>query len=270
MFRVLGMANSVKKSIEDYPRYLKPGFTPFDPLELAKQTEQIVCDGTHRKYTKFSCTRMYGGIATGYACGCCLRCIFCWVHLSRDFPEKYGYFKSPEEVFGELNRIAHRKKVDQLRISGSEPTLAKSHLLRLLELVERSAFRLFILETNGILLGADSEYAEEVARFRKVHTRVALKAGTSEAFTQKTGAKPDFFELPFHGIRNLLDAGASCHVAAMSADSRFMTKEERKSLFERLEAIHPGLVRNLEEEIVTPYPAARERLKHVGIKVDLK
>jgi uncharacterized Fe-S cluster-containing radical SAM superfamily protein len=139
-----------------------------------------------------------------------------------------------------------------------------------LELVERSAFRLFILETNGILLGADSEYAREVARFRKVHTRVALKAGTPEAFTRKTGAKPEFFELPLQGIRNLLDAGASCHVAAMSADSRFMTKEERKSLFEQLEAIHPGLARNLEEEIVTPYPAARERLKRAGIKVDLK
>ena len=262
------MADSANKSIEDYPRYLEPGFTPFDPLELAKQTEEIVCDGNRRKYTKFSCPRMYGGIATGYACGCCLRCIFCWVHWSRDFPEKHGSFKSPAEVFAELCRMARKKKVDQLRISGAEPTLGKSHLLNLLELVERSPFRLFILETNGILIGADLKYAREIARFKKVHTRVALKAGTPEAFTRKTGAKPEFFELPFQGIRNLLSAGASCHVAAMSADSRFMTKKERKDLFERLEAIYPALVRNLEEEIVTPYPAARERLRHVGVNVD--
>ena len=230
------MVDSAKKSFEGYTRYLEPGFTPFDPLELAKQTEHIVCDGNRRK--------------------------------SRDFPEKHGSFKSPEEVFDELSRMAGRKRVDQLRISGSEPTLGKSHLLNLLELVERSPFRLFILETNGILIGADSEYAQEIARFKKVHARVALKAGTPKAFTKKTGAKPEFFELPFQGIKNLLSAGVSCHIAAMSADSRFMTKEERKSLFNQLEAIHPALVRNLEEEIVTPYPAARERLKYAGVEVD--
>jgi uncharacterized Fe-S cluster-containing radical SAM superfamily protein len=262
------MTDRAKKPLESYPRYLVPGFEPFDPLALARQTEQIVCNGNRRKYTKFSCPRMYGGIATGYACGCCLRCIFCWVHCSRDFPEKYGSFKSPDEVIDELSRMAHRKKVDQLRISGAEPTLGKSHLLGLLELVERSTFRLFILETNGILLGANSEYAREIAGFEKVHTRVTLKAGTPEAFTKKTGAKPEFFDLPFQGIRNLLNAGASCHVAAMSADPRFMTEQERKDLFERLEEIHPALVRNLEEEIVTPYPAARERLRHAGIEVD--
>lgn len=253
---------------DSYIRYLEPGFTPFDPLELARRTEEIVCDGERRKYTKFSCPRMYGGIATGYTCGCCLRCIFCWVHWSRDFPEKYGSFKSPDEVFNELSRMARKKRVDQVRISGAEPTLGKAHLLNLLELVEKSPFRLFILETNGVLIGADPQYAREIARFEKVHTRVALKAGTREAFTRKTGAKPEFFELPFQGIRNLLGSGASCHVAAMSADPRFMAEEERKALFERLEQIHPALVRNLEEEIVTPYPAARERLRHAGVEVD--
>jgi uncharacterized Fe-S cluster-containing radical SAM superfamily protein len=262
------MSDSKSKWLKNYPRYLKPGFTPFDPLELAKQTEQIVCDGNRRKYTKFSCPRMYGGIATGYACGCCLRCIFCWVHWSRDFPDKHGSFKSPDEVFNALSQMALKSRVDQLRISGAEPALGKSHLLSLLELVERSPFRLFILETNGLLIGADSEYAQEIARFKKVHTRVALKAGTPEAFTRKTGAKPGFFELPFHGIENLLIAGASCHVAAMSADTRFMTEEERKSLFEQLDAIHPALVKNLEEEIVTAYPATRERLRHAGVDID--
>ena len=253
-----------------YIRYLEPGFTPFDPLELARRTEEIVCDGDRRKYTKFSCPRIYGGIATGYACGCCLRCIFCWVHWSRDFPEKHGSFRSPDEVLCELARIARKKRVDQLRISGAEPTLGKSHLLGVLGRVEMSAFRLFILETNGVLIGADPEYAREIARFKKVHVRVALKAGTPEAFMQKTGAKPEFFELSFQGIINLLRAGASVHVAAMSGDARFMTEEERQALLERLRAIHPGLVRNLEEEIVTPYPAARERLKHAGVEVELE
>ena len=38
-----------------------------------------------------------------------------------------------------------------------------------------------MLETNGILLGVDPDYARQIARFKKVHTRVSLKAGTPEA-----------------------------------------------------------------------------------------
>ena len=66
----------------------------------------------------------------------------------------------------------------------------------------------------------------------------------------------------------MVDDGASCHVAAMSADPRFMTEKERKGLFERLSAIHPAFLSNLEEEIVTPYPAARQRLLYAGVKGD--
>jgi len=47
-----------------------------------------------------------------------------------------------------------------------------------------------------------------------------------------------------------------------------MTEEERKGLFERLSAIHAAFLSNLEEEIVTPYPAARQRLRHAGVKGD--
>ena len=252
---------------KNYQRQLSPGFTPFDPLELAKRTEEIVCRGDHRKYTKFYCTGVYGGIATGYTCGCCLRCIFCWVDWSRDFPEKYGLFHSPAEAFRKLSRVAHKAAVTQLRISGAEPTLGKSHLLGLLEKVESSPFRLFVLETNGILIGADTDYARQIARFKKVHTRISLKAGTPEAFTRKTGAKPESFELPFQAIENLMEAGASFHVAAMSADARIVTTEERQSLLKRLASIDPALMRNLEEEVVEPYHCTLERLENAGVRL---
>lgn len=250
-----------------YQRYLEPGLVPFDPLELAKQTEKIVCRGDSRKYTKFCCTRMYGGIATGYTCGCCLRCIYCWVHWSRDFPEKHGRFYSPAEAFRQLGRVARKARVLQLRISGAETTLGKSHLLNLLERVEYSPFSLFILETNGILLGADPDYARQIARFKKVHTRVSLKAGTAEAFTRKTGATRESFGLPFQGIRNLIEAGASFHVAAMSADPRIVDRHERQSLLDRLASIDPVLVDNLEEEVVSPYHNTLDRFKHAGWKL---
>ena len=252
---------------DTYPRYLEPGFIPFDPIEVARRTEEIICRGDRRKYTKFYCPGVYGGIATGYTCGCCLRCIFCWVNWSRDFPEKYGTFRSPAEAFSQLSRVARKARVSQLRLSGAEPTLGKSHLLGLLEKVENSPFRLFILETNGVLLGADPDYARQIARFKKVHTRVSLKAGTPEAFTRKTGAIPESFELPFRGIVNLMQAGAGFHVAAMTADPRIMDRHERQSLLDRLASIEAALVTNLEEEMVDPYHTTLERLRHAGIKL---
>jgi uncharacterized Fe-S cluster-containing radical SAM superfamily protein len=250
---------------QPYPRYLEPGGVPFDPVELASRTEEIVCRGNSRKYTKFRRVGVYGGIATGYTCGCCLRCVFCWVDRSRDFPEQHGEFHSPESAFRRLSRVAHRAGVDQLRISGAEPTLGKQHLLRLLEIVDESSFPLFILETNGILLGADQDYARQIARFPKVHTRVSLKAGTPEAFARKTGATPESFELPLCGIVNLFEAGASFHVASMTADPRIVSQQERRSLLDRLAAIEPSLARNLEEEVVHAYPATLKRLQQARL-----
>ncbi|MDI6917230.1 MAG: radical SAM protein [Thermoplasmatales archaeon] len=250
-----------------YPRYITPDSQAFDSLELASETEKIVCKNKERKYTAFYATGVYGGIATGYTVGCCLRCYFCWVDWSRDFPERFGNFYSPEEAFGELKQAAHKYKVSRLRLSGAEPTLGKEHLLALLELVENSEFPVFILETNGILFGADKEYVARVSKFTKPHIRVSLKAGTPQDFTRKTGAKEENFELPFHAIRNLLDEKASFHVAAMT-DKRIMGKEERESLIQKLWEIDPKIVKNLEKEVVDPYDTTLARLKYadVGLK----
>lgn len=114
---------------------------------------------------------------------------------------------------------------------------------------------------------AEPDYAQQIARFKKVHTRVALKAGTPEAFTRKTGAVPESFKLPFKGILNLIEAGASFYVAAMSADSRIVDKHERQSLLDRLVSIDTAMVDNLEEEVVGSYHNTLERLRHAGVKL---
>jgi len=253
---------------EKYPRFVVPGFTPFDPVKLIEQTQKIVCSGNKRKYTDFYATGVYGGIATGYTVGCCLRCIFCWVDLSREYPERYGRFYSPEEAFDELSRQAKEYGTMKLRISGAEPTLGKEHLLGLLSLVEESMFKLFILETNGIYFGVKESYVKEVSKFQKVHIRVSLKAGTPEDFMRKTGAQPEAFEIPFNGIRNLIKHKVSFHVAAMSADPRIMSPGERAALIKKLHAIDPTLVRSLEEEIVDPYKTTFLRLEKAGCPLD--
>ncbi|MGQ9469990.1 MAG: radical SAM protein [Nitrososphaerales archaeon] len=258
--------------MEGYPRYITKEFKPFDPVELARRTEMIICrksqKGEERKYTSFYATGVYGGIATGYACGCCLRCVFCWVDWSRDFPEKFGNFYSPRDVFDRLRDVAHKAKVNKIRISNSEPTLGREHLIKLLEYVEGSEFKLFILETNGILFGVDKSYVRELSKFKKVHVRVSLKAGNPEAFEKKTGASKDSFDIPFNAIKNLLDFGVSFHVAAMSADPRIMSQSERKELMLKLLEINPKLLLELEEEIVDPYPTALARLNYAGLELN--
>jgi len=254
-----------------YPRFVSPDFEPFDPVELAKETEKIVTrngpHGLEHKYEAFYATGVYGGIATGYCVGCCFRCVFCWVSWGRDYPERYGQYYSAEEAFQQLKNAAHKYRVNKLRISGAEPTLGKEHLLRLLEHVEASEFPRFILETNGILLGVDREYAQKISKYTKPHVRVSLKAGTPEAFTKKTGAIAETFEIPFQAIRNLLDYNVSFHVAAMSGDPRITTPQERINLMHKLAAIDPSLIANLEEEVMDPYDTTLTRLKLAGWKV---
>ncbi len=260
------------KTPKKYPRFVTPSFEPFDPVELVKETEKIVTikgpHGLERKYESFYATGVYGGIATGYCIGCCFRCVFCWVSWGRDFPERYGKFYSPVEAFNQLSEAAHKYGVNKLRISGAEPTLGKEHLLGLLEYVERSEFSLFILETNGVLFGIDRDYVRKISKFTKPHVRVSLKAGTPEAFTKKTGAKPEAFEIPFQAIRNLLDDNVSFHVAAMSADPRITTPKERESLIRKLTEIEPTLLLSLEEEVVDGYNTTLDRLKHAGWKIE--
>ena len=260
-----------------YQRILTPGFTPFDPLVLAQETENRVTrkgpEGLERKYTGIYSAPVYRGIATGYAVGCCLRCIYCWADWSRDFPERFGKFYSPIKIAQALFNAAERGitssgwerfrgiKINKLRLSGCEPTLGKEHLLSTLEHVAESKYRLFILETNGILLGSDRDYVRQLARFSdKLYVRVSLKAATPEGFTQRTGALGDYYELPFKALTYLFEEGIFSRAAAMT-DPEVMPPEERKILIKKLGKIAPALGRELEEEEIDTYETTMSRLK---------
>ncbi len=262
-----------------YQRFLTKGFKPFNPLKLAEETERIVTrvgpEGLERKYTDFYSVPVYKGIATGYAVGCCLRCIYCWSKWSRDFPEKFGEFYSPKQAAQNLFKAAEegivysnywRKlipKINKLRLSGCEPTIGKSHLLSLLNIVESSKYSLFILETNGLLIGADKNYAKQLAEFKnKLYVRVSFKAATPEGFTQRTGAIGEYYELPFKALNYLLNEGIYARAAAMT-DPKVMPKEERNILIEKLEEIDPkaNYKETLEEEVIDAYDTTIKRLK---------
>jgi uncharacterized Fe-S cluster-containing radical SAM superfamily protein len=156
--------------------------------------------------------------------------------------------------------------VRKMRISGAEPTLGREHLLGLLELVEESTIDVFILETNGILFGADETYVKEISKFKKPHIRVSLKAATSTGFQKRTGAKGEFSELPYQAIGYLLDSKVSFHVAAMT-DRKVMDRKERKIMLQKLTEIDSDLATHLEEEKIDPYETTVKRMEKAGIEL---
>lgn len=249
--------------MDAYPGYTKTGFEPYDPIELMRLTEQKVCRGAERKYTDFYCVGVYGGISTGYLVGCCLRCVFCWVSLSRDYPDRYGRFYTPDEVAERLIANARKRRMSKLRLSGGEPTLGKDHLLGVLERVDGRGFT-FILETNGIPLGHDPDYGRALARYQDVHIRVSLKAGSAAGFQARTGAQSKYWQLPLQAIEHLMGAGVSYHVAAMT-DPRLMPVEERRVLVRHLRKI--GYRDFFEEEECDPYKTSVVRLRAAGFEL---
>lgn len=272
------LVERIMESVFKYPRFVTKNWEPFDSLELARLTESIVCrkDDAARKYTAFYVAGVYRGIVTGYGVGCCLRCVFCWVSPSRDFPESYGQFYTPESAYERIADSARRSNVHKARISGCEPTLCKEHLISLLDYIEDDPrIRTFILETNGILFGVDKEYVRKIFdNFDKVYLRLSLKAGTPDGFQRKTGAKKENFEIPFQAIRNVVEVagietlGRRWHIAAMSLDPRIIDPEERMLLFKRLADIDIRLLLMLEEEVVDPYEMALFRLKAAGLELE--
>jgi len=229
-----------------------------DPIEAADKVGKIVNSGEKRKYYRFRPAPYYGGIATADCVGCCLRCLFCWSWKIVTQPEKAGRFYSPEEVAQNLVTIARKKGFEQIRISGNEPTLHRSHLLKVLELIPKEIR--FILETNGILIGHDPSYAKELSRFPHLYVRVSLKGACPEDFTRLTNAKPEGFEYQFKALEYLLEEGIDCFPAVMA---NFSSQEEIKKLKQRLKEIRPDFADFEEEELIL-YPFVEENLKEAG------
>jgi uncharacterized Fe-S cluster-containing radical SAM superfamily protein len=228
----------------------------YDPVSKAEETAKMVCRGNQRKYYRFRPARFYGGIATSDCVGCGLRCLFCWSWKQVVKPEGVGFFCSPEEVAKKLVKIAQKKGFHRVRISGNEPTIAREHLLHVLECVP-SRLR-FILETNGILLGHDKTYAEDLARFENLYVRVSLKGTNEKEFSALTGAEPTGFELQFKALENLYRAGVQVHPAVMISFSPF---DNVNALRKRLGKINPGF-EDVEIEELMLYGDVEERLRN--------
>ncbi len=86
-----------------------------------------------------------------------------------------------------------------VRVSGGEPTICKKHLLELISLFPEN--KLFILETNGILLNED--YIKELSNFKNIYVRVSLKGVDEKTFEQITGADGEIFKNQLNALELL-------------------------------------------------------------------
>lgn len=239
----------------------------YDPVARHEAIEKLVVRGgkrgQERRYWRFRPGRWYGGIVTADTVGCGLVCRYCWVSDRVMFrPATVGRFYTPEAVAKILVDIAKKRDLSQLRVSGGEPTIGKQHLLQLLESLQGQPY-LFILETNGILIGSDPQYSKELSRYRFLHVRVSLKGCNKKEFAMLTGAKPDGFNLQLKALENLVKAGVGCHPAVMTS---FSKEESLRELTTRLEGINPRLARDLEAEELILYPNVRRRIRKYNLR----
>lgn len=236
----------------------------YDPVRRAEEVARIVCRGNLRKYYRFRPARFYGGIATADSVGCCLRCIFCWSWHEVVRPHAYGRFFSSEAVARKLVNIARKKGFDHVRISGNEPTISREHLLNVIEGIPGNI--VFILETNGILIGHDETYAGDLATFKNLYVRVSFKGTTEKEFSALTGSRPDGFSLQLKALENLHHAGVQVQPAVMVS---FSPADNVRAFKKRLGAIAP-VFEHIEIEELVHYRDVEKRLQRANMRYETR
>ncbi|MEM0505408.1 MAG: radical SAM protein [Sulfolobales archaeon] len=240
----------------------------YDPVKISStiysRVSKLSDSVELRKYFRFRGGRWYGGSATGDVIGCNLACKFCWSWRFRN-NFSAGRFYTPEQVYMKLVDIARSSGYRYVRLSGAEPTISRKHLLQLLKFFEDGNY-VFILETNGILIGYDSSYAKELARYNSLVVRVSFKGTSPEEFNLLTGAGPQFFELQVKAIENLIsagfEAGKNVYAAAMIG---FSSDESVVRFVKMLKDLNSRLV-DVDWEYVIMYPHVEDLLRKHNLR----
>jgi uncharacterized Fe-S cluster-containing radical SAM superfamily protein len=234
--------------------------SPFDPIVRAAETEKLVMHAGTRLYYRFRASRFYGGIATADAVGCSFLCAYCWNYDRHLHPDQYRTFYSPRDVASKLLNVADSRSLNKFRVSGSEPLLGEASFLHLLQLI-RTILRfrpdaLFILETNGLLLGAHPEKCEEL-NIPQLRVRISMKGTDEKSFEKVTGAQRKFFHYPVAALRELQNRGVSAWPALMQElfspkqIVRFKEHLASQRISQELELenlqLYPHVVRNLKK-----------------------
>ncbi len=228
---------------------------PFDPLERARQIEEMVMKDGMRKYYRFRASRHYGGIVTADAVGCCFLCAYCWNYQRNLCPGEYGMFYPPQQVVEKLRTIGARKGISLFRVSGAEPVLGERSFQHLLQVLPAGRF---ILETNGLILGHRPGLIDSLVQ-RDVSVRVSIKGWNPQTFEKITGSCGEFFSLPIRALARLEKTGVEAWPAVMGdLFGRHGVEELTRVLREQ------GVSGRIEVEYLERYPFVVENLKKRG------
>ena len=244
----------------------------YDPVELAARVEEAVAPrrgGVQlRRYYRFRRDRWYGGIVTGDVVGCNLRCGFCWAYYFTWGGLDRGRILEPGEAVERLVSMARRYGVPRVRLSGGEPTIGFDHLVEVIEGVTGEGLE-FILETNGVLIGAREELARRLAGFHGsgLEVRVSIKGTSPEEFHMLTKARPEAWRLQLRALELLvaygLEPGEEVYPAVMLS---FTDERGARRILGELARIHPRLARSIDPEYVILYPHVRRLMARTGLK----
>lgn len=246
-----------------------PGYSP---LEVSGAVEPRVyvekMGARYRKYFRFRVDRWYGGIVTGDVVGCNMRCRFCWAWYFTWGDVDKGDFYTADEVARKLIELSRRSGHRRARLSGGEPTIGFKHLLEVADRTMSSGLS-FVLETNGILLGINSEYSAAMGAFRNrgIEVRVSVKGTSPGEFHELTGADPRFWFTQLDALRNLVEVGLEPSREVYPAVMLSMSGEEGLKRFASvLKSIHPGLSELIDEEYIILYRHVKELMRKTGLR----
>ncbi len=239
----------------------------YDPIKLSEaiisQVIKRVNNDELRAYFRFRRDRWYGGIVTGDVVGCNLRCKFCWAHyFTWKIPRKVR-FLNHDEVVSKLVGLANKYHINQARLSGGEPTLGFNHLIKVIEGLISHGIHV-VIETNGILIGYNKEYARMLAKFRGdgIEVRVSLKGTSPREFSLLTGAKEEYWWFQVEALRLLIDYGLTpgeeVYPAIMLSFSDDISYKKLKRI---LSSISRDLVKFIDEEYIIMYDHVRKLLR---------
>lgn len=265
--------------------------TVLDPIKYSKAVEKKICRGRDRYYLYFGCTPFIGGMSRGFTCGCNFKCAFCLSpfrdflegetrfilsSLYKEVRETRGYY-SPEEVVEKMVNNEKSKKIDEIAmfdgvkpkrskypyidVGYAEITIGRDHLLGLCEAASKTDY-ILVVETNGLLLGYETDYAQALAPFKdRIKVRVGVKAASPEMMTRVTGVKGDGVEYIYKAISNLIEAGIIPDVAAV-CDPRIYPDSERELMIKKIR--DAGFEGEITEEKIFPYYPAYKRFIEAG------
>ncbi|MEM4789652.1 MAG: radical SAM protein [Ignisphaera sp.] len=237
---------------------------------LSKYVEEKVCITRDlwvlRRYYRFRPSKNYGGSAVGYIVGCNLSCVYCWCKKINTKPW-IGSYELPNNVVEKLLSIARARGYNVVRLSGGEPTLCFNHLIQVINLFSyrRKEREIFILETNGLLLGLNEDLSAEFKPYSKfLVVRISLKGCTEEDFEKITSLNGFVYSSQVKAIENL-SVNNIPYIVAIPIS--LCSRQGLSRLLEVLtRKIGEHILNVLEQEVLILYPSVVDDMCRKNLK----